>query len=138
MPIDYKKYPANWFTEIVPAIRKRSGDCCENCGRKHMSQVLSFEVRKHSMGKIRYRRDWTFTDEVPLLPKSKTVTVILTVAHLDHDATNHNVSLDRLKHLCQLCHLRMDVVHKARLKQCGRKCLWPACRFTNCFLVNCE
>ncbi len=29
MPLDYKDYPPNWKTEIVPAIRKRSDDRCE-------------------------------------------------------------------------------------------------------------
>jgi hypothetical protein len=32
MPINYKDYPRNWKTEIVPAIRRRSGDRCEKCG----------------------------------------------------------------------------------------------------------
>jgi len=133
MPIDYKRYPANWFSEIVPAIRKRSGDCCEECGRKHMSNVLSYEVKKHSMGKIRYRREWTFTDDVPLLPKSKTVTVILTVAHLDHDVSNHDVKLERLKHWCQLCHLRYDIKLKALKRICGRFCSWPKCYGPDCY-----
>jgi hypothetical protein len=29
MPINYKDYPANWKTEIVPTIRNRSGNVCE-------------------------------------------------------------------------------------------------------------
>ncbi len=38
----------------------------------------------------------------------KHIRVILTIAHLDHDAENHDVALDRLKAMCQLCHLRYD------------------------------
>ena len=29
MPIDYKKYPPNWLTEIRPRILKRAGGRCE-------------------------------------------------------------------------------------------------------------
>ncbi len=38
--------------------------------------------------------------------------VVLTIAHLDHDETNHQVSMDRLAALCQLCHLRYDAKEK--------------------------
>ncbi len=34
--------------------------------------------------------------------------------HLDHDEENHDVQLDRLKALCQLCHLRYDAREKYR------------------------
>ena len=43
--------------------------------------------------------------------------IILTIAHLDHDETNWNVSIDRLKALCQRCHIRYDVQEKKRRKQ---------------------
>jgi len=42
----------------------------------------------------------------------KKVTVVLTVAHLDHDPENFNVSLDRLRDWCQLCHFRYDANHR--------------------------
>ena len=44
----------------------------------------------------------------------KHVTFILTIAHLDHDETNYNVTDDRLKAMCQLCHLRYDAEEKKR------------------------
>lgn len=138
MPIDYRRYPANWHSEIVPAIFERSKGYCEQCGREHGAMVYSFEVRKQSMGKITYRRDWTFGLVVPELPKMKLVQVILTVAHLDHDATNHNVSLDRLKHLCQLCHLRLDARQKATKRLCGRFCTFPKCYGPDCYDLNDE
>ncbi len=43
--------------------------------------------------------------------------IILTVAHLDHDETNFDVKLDRLKAMCQLCHLRYDSAEKYRRSQ---------------------
>lgn len=42
------------------------------------------------------------------------IKVVLTVAHLDHDETNHEVPLDRLRALCQICHLRYDAKEKYR------------------------
>lgn len=44
----------------------------------------------------------------------KQVKVVLTVAHLDHDETNHSVSDDRLAALCQICHLSYDIEEKGR------------------------
>lgn len=44
----------------------------------------------------------------------KKVRVVLTIAQLDHDETNHDVQLDRLRALCQLCHLRYDAMEKYR------------------------
>jgi hypothetical protein len=38
----------------------------------------------------------------------------LLIAHLDHDETNHEVTDDRLKAMCQLCHLRYDAKEKYR------------------------
>jgi hypothetical protein len=32
MPCDYANYPADWKTEIRPAILRRAMDCCEWCG----------------------------------------------------------------------------------------------------------
>lgn len=78
MPIDYKKYPPNWKTEIRPAVLKRAHNRCEFCG-----------VENHSI-------------------RPDGVKVVLTIAHLDHDEENWNVSLDRLRALCQRCHLRYD------------------------------
>ena len=54
------------------------------------------------------------TGKVEIVPNPKKVKVILTIAHLDHDEENHNVSMDRLKALCQLCHLRYDAKEKYR------------------------
>lgn len=40
--------------------------------------------------------------------------IVLTVAHLDHDEENFDVKDERLKALCQRCHLRYDVPEKKR------------------------
>jgi len=115
MPIDYKKYPPNWKTEIVPKVRKRSGGKCEFCGLPNKSLVYSLRIdmKDPGSGKYKDRRIWltgpgnyerlkTFAKEV------KTVTVVLTVAHLDHDRDNFKVKLNRLRDLCQYCHINYD------------------------------
>ena len=83
MPIDYKKYPPNWKTEIRPHILNRANNKCELCG------VENYSIRDG-------------------------VKVILTIAHLDHDEENWNVSMDRLAALCQRCHLRYDIEDKKK------------------------
>ncbi len=78
MPIDYSKYPPNWECEIVPRIKERDGHCCKFCGIENYTE------------------------------KPNGTKVVLTIAHLDHDAENHEVSDDRLAALCQACHLQYD------------------------------
>lgn len=78
MPIDYSKYPPNWKTEIVPRIKERAGHCCEFCG------IANYTIKPNG------------------------TKVVLTIAHLDHDAENHDVKYDRLRALCQACHLKYD------------------------------
>jgi len=110
MPIDYKKYPPNWKSEIRPRILERAKNECECCNAENYSTMLSYKEN----GKI-FWVNQAFED---LITESfKKVKVILTIAHLDHDETNQNVSDDRLKAMCQLCHLRYDSKEKARRKK---------------------
>jgi len=60
MPCDYKKYPANWKTEIRPRILKRAKNKCEFC------RVENY--KNHPVTGSR---------------------VILTIAHLDHNTENN-------------------------------------------------
>ena len=91
MPIDYSKYDPKWKTEIRPAVLERAQHCCEQCGAANYK------------------------------PNPVTgSTVVLTVAHLDHDVTNNAMS--NLKALCQLCHNRLDAKMRARhAKETRRK-----------------
>ncbi len=79
MPCNYKLYPPNWKTEIRPRILERAKHKCEFCDAEN--------YKPHP------------------ITESK---VILTIAHLDHDPENWKVSDDRLKALCQKCHLSYD------------------------------
>lgn len=111
MPIDYKKYPENWFTEIRPRILKRANNCCEVCGLVNGSFVHSFKENGKTIWKyLQTPIEWEEKG------KPKGVIVVLTIAHLDHDEGNLEVKDDRLKAMCQLHHLQYDVEEKKRRK----------------------
>lgn len=109
MPIDYKKYPKDW-KQIRQRILLRSNNCCEceECNFENGEIVISFLNHNNI-------REWVrpiFADLIE--QKYKEVKVVLTIAHLDHDETNHDVKDDRLKAMCQLCHLRYDAEEKKK------------------------
>lgn len=122
MPIDYSKYPPNWKTEIVPRILKRAGNKCEVCGLENKQKVYSMQFYMRINGRYSYRTIWFQTvgdveRAMALAGKiHKTVRVILEIAHLDHDETNWDVKDERLKAMCQLCHLNYDAKEKFRRK----------------------
>ena len=116
MPIDYKRYPANWKTYIVPTVLARAKNCCEACGLKNHCIVFAIKLWVRDELRYKLRTIW-FRDERDASRESEDVSrkrVVLTIAHLDHDETNESVSLHRLKALCQLCHLRYDAEEKYR------------------------
>lgn len=128
MPIDYSKYPPNWLKEIRPRIMERANHTCEGdgCDFRHLEEVWAVRYRARTTGwfrdfdeankhpkTIESKRN-RISGKVEAIPNPKKVKVVLTIAHLDHDETNHEVSDDRLKALCQLCHLRYDAKEKYR------------------------
>lgn len=121
MPIDYKRYPANWKSYIVPNVIARAGNRCECCGLANKSIVwaVKFQV-KDDDGRYKIKSIW-FRDSRDADREAcgnkhlvRAVQVVLTIAHLDHDETNESVTLDRLKAMCQICHLRYDAKEKYR------------------------
>jgi hypothetical protein len=112
MPIDYKKYPKNWKTEIRPAILAREGNRCKFCG-----------VENYACG---YRDSHgNFIELSPMESEArsedglKQIVIILTIAHLDHDINNNNH--ENLAALCQRCHLRYDAENHARNSAATRR-----------------
>jgi hypothetical protein len=97
MPINYNDYPPNWKTEIVPAVRKRSGDRCELCFAPNKTIVLRDQITgQWRTLRIPYDKDlW------------REVKIVLTVHHIDGEKTNNKMV--NLLHLCQRCHLRLDL-----------------------------
>ena len=112
MPINYKLYPPDWKTRIVPLVTLRSQNECEQCHLPNNNFVKSIEVKFRRGKKLIYRRDWI--PAYVYAEKFKPVKVILTVAHIDNDSHNFLVKIDRLIHLCQLCHLRRDSLFKSQ------------------------
>ncbi len=88
MPIDYSRYPPNWKTEIRPRILARANNRCEmpGCGAENKEYV----DRYYKNGEYHYTQ------------------VVLTIAHLDQDPENWDVTDDRLMAMCQRCHLNYD------------------------------
>jgi hypothetical protein len=128
MPIDYKKYPPNWLKEIRPRIMQRANNTCEcdGCDFKHLEEVWAVRHKGKTIG---WFRDFNEANAHPKtmesnynhklkktidIPNPKKVKVVLTIAHLDHDETNHSVLDDRLMAMCQICHLRYDAKEKYR------------------------
>jgi len=102
MPWDRKRYPANW-EEVVAQVRKRSGNRCECTGECGLHKTTPGPRR---------------CVEVNGAPaKWANGSVILTTAHLcECDPLCGN--LEHLKHMCQRCHLRIDVkLHKRHRRE---------------------
>lgn len=120
MPIDYKKYPANWKTKIRPDILNRANNSCEFCNIKNGILVLrgtwnNTECYQDLDGNIydANTSDVIGSDYVgEVHPTNKLIKIVLTVAHLDHNIENNDYS--NLKALCQRCHNRHDMSHREK------------------------
>lgn len=91
-------YPPNWRTEIVPAVRARSGNRCEctgECGRRECQgrRCPAVHGQPHPLSTS---------------PRG----VVLTTAHLNHMPSCADIG--QLRHLCERCHLYLDRDHHAR------------------------
>ncbi len=122
MPIDYIKYPPNWKTVIRPRILKRANNCCEHCGVKNYAVGQRYDKGKFiptdgniyhlkaGLGELKYsdaRELADFCNE-NRIDEPKYIVIVLTIAHLDQDPENWQVKDERLRALCQRCHLRYD------------------------------
>lgn len=109
MPIDYKQYPKNW-KDLRKQVLERANNKCEFCG-----------VDNYSVGARDLSGKWHSEDSINNMNSDcgerlfgskfnwKMTKIILSIAHLDHDKENHNVSINRLRALCQKCHLGYDM-----------------------------
>lgn len=104
MPIDYKHYPKDW--KIIRAILlERENNCCQFCFVPNYAIIY-----RPIKGAIEWllAPEGHYADSLSL-DGVKFTKIILTIAHLDHDKENHEVSDDRLAALCQRCHLLYDM-----------------------------
>lgn len=110
MPVDWKKYPANWKTEIRPSILKREGNRCKKCRLLNHSIVLS-KSRIPLVEGCTYRWAKENLGFYHDFEGGRAVIVVLTIAHLDHDTGNNDPA--NLAALCQKCHLVLDAKQHA-------------------------
>ena len=113
MPIDYRKYPSNWKTEIRPSILEMANNCCQFCGAKNYSVYLIENDKKIFLQPYESTNFFICPDGFKrTVGRTGAFTlkkVVLTIAHLDHDISNN--CLSNLKALCQKCHLSYDKDH---------------------------
>lgn len=88
-PENRARYPADWSSAIVPAVRARSGNACEGSPRYPDCRVANGEPHPVTGSRV-----------------------VLTVAHLDHDDLETR-DLARLRHWCQRCHNTHDAPMRA-------------------------
>jgi len=88
-PENRDRYPANWSTEVRPAILERARDRCE--GSPAYPDCRARNGYPHPVTGSR---------------------VVLTIAHLDHQPENCEPA--NLRAWCQRCHLTYDAEHHAR------------------------
>ena len=125
-------YRGEAYAETRARIVKRANDRCEQCSKPNRqfvettSGVLIFgpdpDERRPFMfwwgrGCWRDESGKAF-HSIPMRDKPRSIRVVLTMAHLDHDPANN--ADDNLKMLCQWCHLNWDKLHH-RETRCNRK-----------------
>ena len=123
-PENRERYPANWATEIRPAILARAGNRCEQCKAKNGQVVCREMSGKTYMSEDGYVFDSGTGDclgraRVTDYPAGHFVTIVLTIAHLDHEP--ENCDPDNLRAWCQRCHLRYDQHHHAETAAATRR-----------------
>jgi hypothetical protein len=122
MPCDYKKYPPNW-RKIVTQVRERSGDKCEcrgECGYYHDGERCAVPNTAWIVRDKTQKNLWRMAHIPGYGATPGFIKAILTTAHLDHDPENHDVSLSRLRHMCQFCHLNYDKHQHAQTRRRNR------------------
>ncbi|SRR5581483_5681458 len=111
-------YGRAWREEIRPRILERAGHCCEQCGKPDRWQIATVTMpywprmywRPFSPAYAPWRNAFGEATVLQFPEKDvRRITVILTVAHLNHIAGDNRD--ENLKALCQWCHLHYDHLH---------------------------
>ena len=115
MPCDYKKYPANWKSEIRPRILARAGNKCEICQVENCAEGYRFPSGRF-VTIDEYARCWLDPQDEAACEKvlsKDPIRIVLTIAHI-HDPDPLNCADDNLKALCQRCHNKLDAPMRAK------------------------
>lgn len=132
MPIDYDRYPKNWKrirNEILERCKNRC-ECRGECGKNH-GTVTDTTVH-------RLRTDFTVGEmlecSIAFDPQCREMhmqrpksfggkRVVLTIAHTNHSRNPKCAHRDKLKAMCQACHLRFDRNHKTNKEKAMKKAI---------------
>lgn len=136
MPINYKKYPANWLIEIRPRILERARNCCEFCGLKNYAVGFRnasdfIKACGNLIQDMAGRGELSYKEALQVAEVNneendmygKCIVIVLTIAHLDHDISNNADS--NLKALCQRCHLAYDKDKHKETRNLNKQKLQP-------------
>lgn len=140
MPIDYRKYPANWKKEIRPAVLARAEHKCERCGLRnysvghrnaqgkfvgvHGNIVLDLAgqgLLYPSIGWLTHKEARKLADdlnEIEADGEHHYIVIVLAIAHLDHNVDNNDMA--NLQALCQKCHLDHDRLDNGQRRRYGK------------------
>ena len=116
-PENKARYPANW-KDIRASILARAGDCCEQCKVPNGKRIArgagpfagTFQTDDAEVYDAESGEHITRVRMSEYQVKNM-VTIVLTIAHLDHQPENCDPG--NLRALCQMHHLRHDAAHHA-------------------------
>lgn len=130
-PWKKSEYPLQW-DEIRSRVLARAGNRCEGSPKYPECRLLNGSViRREKDGTVRAptREEWQMIhDKVRLggynlagsIKFHGFTKVVLTIAHVNHDADNWDVKDEDLKANCQKCHLSRDGQKHAESRKYGR------------------
>lgn len=119
-PENKARYPNNWASDIRPSILARAGDRCEQCKAPNGEKIcreMSGATYMIDTGEVFDANTGDALGQTHLVdyPAGRYITVVLTIAHLDHQP--ENCDPDNLRAWCQRCHLRCDQAHHAESRR---------------------
>lgn len=116
-------YAADW-RRISASVRfGRAAGRCETCARPHRTLIYALADGRwldpqHQTWRNTRAEPSSVPDPVDLATL-RSVRVVISTAHLDHDSANRDPA--NLRALCQRCHLQHDLAHHLRQR-------WITCR----------
>lgn len=100
-------YKTDEWQAAKAAVIARANGKCEQCLVPNRVSVIRDTDGDWHTGE----QFGEYCSELDLAEDAKFIRIVLTVAHLDQNPANNDLS--NLKHLCQRCHNRLDAPHRA-------------------------
>ena len=119
-PENRHKYPGGSPTSkewkaLRASIQERAGNYCEWCGVPNREMVIRRgEYWCKESSPPAFSSEFWEDGDIP----TRTVKIVCTVAHLDHDPRNNKP--ENLAFLCQRCHNQYDAKHRAETRKKGK------------------